>query len=158
MASQRALIIDDNRMLAATVADILSESGFEVDVAYSGLDGLIMWRERPADLVIVDVDLPDIGGLKIARRLLRRAVECHLVVMSAEDPQRLLPLIEELGATFLAKPFTPSHLVATVRLVVQQRTARRVLSAGQGRGARRLLGSRRPPALLQHSRPGPKDH
>ena len=145
---QRVLIVDDNESLAATVADILSESGFEVEVASSGAQALVAWRSRPADLVVVDVDLPDIGGLTVARRLLRRSAA--LVVTSARDPERLIPMCEQLGAVFLAKPFSLSHLVATIRLLFERRGWREALAAPEGRPPSRLLGPRKPRALLQH--------
>jgi two-component system catabolic regulation response regulator CreB len=147
---RRVLVVDDNRSLAATVAEILSDGGYEVDVVTSGAQALITWRSRPADLVVLDVDLPDIGGLAVARRLARRVAHLGLVVMSANDPQRLIPACEELGAVFLAKPFSPSHLMATVRLILD-RIQRRVPTEDT-RPATRLLGPRKPLALLQHFR------
>jgi DNA-binding response OmpR family regulator len=149
MAPHRVLVVDDNASLAATVAEILGDYGFEVHVVSTGAQALIAWRTRPADLVVVDVDLPDVGGLTVARRIARRRGDCGLVVMSARDPQRLIPLCEDLGAVFLAKPFSPSHLIATVRLIVERR---RALATGESRPSLRLLGPRKPAALLQHSR------
>ncbi len=152
MPPQRALVVDDNAGLAETVAEILSDSGFEVEVVASGVDALAVWRRHPADLVVVDVDLPDIGGLTLARRLARRAEGgCKLLVMSAGEPRGLLGLCEELGAAFLAKPFSPAHLVATIRAVLE--------GGGLGTGtgpaagaARLLLGPRHPRRLLPASR------
>jgi len=153
MAQARALVIDDNRALADTVAEILAERGFEVEVASSGVQALVRWREHPADLVVLDVDLPDIGGMTLARRLARRTAGCNLVVMSARDPQRLLPRCEELGAVFLAKPFSPAHLIAAIRLMLRPQATPRRSPPPSGHGQRRLLTARRPRALLQHSRP-----
>ena len=173
MTAFRALVIDNNLALAETVAEILADRGYAVDVATSGVQALVAWRNRPADLVLLDVDLPDIGGLALARRLARRAGGCTLVVMSAGDPQRLTPLCQELGASFLAKPFTASHLATVVRLVVQQRVEGAELGKGDGsllceapRGQflqktpvpfsepiRHLLAHTEPRALLQRPRP-----
>jgi len=146
MAVQRALVIDDNESLAETLAEVLEESGFEVTVASSGVEALLAWRARPADLVVVDIDLPDIGGLRLARRFVHRAEGCKFVVMSAGDPRHLSGPCEELGAVFLAKPFSLAHLTATLRVVVE-----RVSSPAlpPPRAARRLLGVRGPRALLQ---------
>lgn len=151
MPQQRALVVDDNAGLAETVAEILSDSGFEVEVVASGVDALAVWRRHPADLVVLDVDLPDIGGLRLARRLVRRAERgCKLLLMSAGEPGGLLALCEELGATFLAKPFSPAHLLATIRLVLEGET----LAAPAVQPAPRpLLGPRQPHRLLPAARP-----
>jgi len=153
VAAFRALVIDNNLALAETVAEILADRGYAVDVATSGVQALVAWRNRPADLVVLDVDLPDIGGLALARRLARRAGGCTLVVMSAGDPQRLTPLCQELGATFLAKPFTAAHLATVVRLVVQQRVESAEPPSPAARDFRHLLAHTRPRALLQRPRP-----
>jgi len=150
MASQRALIIDNNVSLAETVAEILAESGFEVEVACSGLEALVVWRRRPANVVVLDVDLPDIEGVRLARRLARRAEATRLVVMSAGEPERLLRLCEELGAEFLAKPFSPGNLLAAIKRMLDFGREERPEAAP--RAARRLLGPRQPMGLLQHSR------
>lgn len=150
MAARRALIVDDNKRLAETLAGILCDTGFEVAVVSSGVQALIAWREQPADLVILDVDLPDIRGVTLARRLLRRAAGCDVVVTSAGDPERLLPLCEEMGAIFLPKPFSRAHFAAAMQTLARKEAGRTAAAAS---GPRRLLGSRRPRALLQHSRP-----
>jgi two-component system response regulator MtrA len=148
MAQQRALIVDNNASLAEAVAEILAGSGFEVDVALSGVDALAAWRVRPADLVVLDVDLPDIGGLTLARRLMRRAAGCKLLVMSAGEPQSLSALCEEVGAAFLAKPFSPAHLVSVIRLVLGGETGRSARPT-----VRPLLGPRSLRRLLPQERP-----
>jgi len=148
MAEQRALVIDDNVGLAETVGEILSDRGFVVEVASTGIEALVAWRRRPAQLLVVDVDLPDIGGLKLARRLLLRARACRLVVMSARAPEQILPLCEQLGAVLLTKPFSPSHLVATVQLVLRSEARR----SQPDRREQRLLGPSKPRPQLQHRR------
>ena len=150
MSNLRVLIVDDNVSLADTVADILAGEGFEVDVASCGVDALIAWRSHPAELVIVDVDLPDIGGMRIARRLARRG-NCSLVVMTAHDPADMLPQVKELGAELLSKPFSPSRLLTAIRGVVEER-ARPTRPPRTRPARRRLLASRRPKALIQHLR------
>ncbi|MFP4056829.1 MAG: response regulator transcription factor [Candidatus Brocadiia bacterium] len=151
MAQANILIVDDNASLAETVAELLAEHGFAVRVATSGAEALVASRLCPVDAVVVDVDLPDIGGLKLARRLARRHRGTAIVVMSAREPQRLVPRCEEMGARFVAKPFSPRRLVATVRAVVEQRQ----LEAPRRHRSRlpRLLGPRRPRALLQGALP-----
>ena len=156
MLTPRVLVIDNNASLAETVAEVLSERGFTVHTAFSGVEALALWRRQPADLVMVDVDLPDIGGLVLARRLLRRAEGVRLVVMSAGEQERLMRLCDELGAALLSKPFSPSGLIATIRRVLERHAAKGWAAAAPQHDASRLLGPRCPRALLQHSRPLPR--
>jgi len=155
MTPPRALVVDNNTSLAATVGELLAESGFEVEVVASGVDALVVWRRQPADLVVVDVDLPDIGGLTLARRLLRRAAGCKLLVMSAGESQGLLDLCEELGVAFLAKPFSAARLAAMVRRMAEHAAgASQPGACGVARAERAPLCARGPRALLpQHGRP-----
>jgi DNA-binding response OmpR family regulator len=145
----RVLIVDDNASLAETVAGILEDAGFEVEAVPSGTQALIAWRRSPAQLVLVDVDLPDIGGVRLARRLAHRA-ECGLLVMSAREPQQMASVCRELGAAFLAKPFSPSRLLTAVRATLEKlRRAQKERAASP----RQLQGPRPPRALLQHATP-----
>ena len=147
MDSTRVLIVDDNASLAESLAEFLSDEGFDVTRATSGAEALSTWRADPADLVVVDVDLPDIQGIKIARRLVRRSHDCLVVVMSARPPEEMVPLCRDLVAQFLPKPFSPRRLLATIRRVAQEH-ARKVAEARRPR-PRLLLEVRTPRALLQ---------
>ena len=148
METRHALIADDNVTLADTVGEILNDHGFDVTVVTSGAEVLVAWRERPADVAVLDVGLPDIGGLRLARRLSRRRHRCGLVLMSAHDPEILLPHCDELGAGFLAKPFSPARLLAAVDTILQ----RRAEETARGAGGPRLLGGSAPRGLLQYFR------
>ena len=66
---QRLLMIDDDARLAAMVRDYLAASGYGVDVAGDVASGIAALRARPADLLILDLMLPDGDGLDVCRRL-----------------------------------------------------------------------------------------
>ena len=148
MDSRHVLVADDNASLADTVGEILSDHGLDVTVVTSGTEVLVTWRERPADVAVLDVDLPDIGGLRLARRLSARRHRCGLVLMSAREPELVVPHCDVLGAGFLAKPFSPGGLLEMVDAML----ARRAEALARGRGPRRRLGPRGPRGLLQHIR------
>jgi DNA-binding response OmpR family regulator len=142
----RALIVDDNRSLAETVADVLETEGYEPEVVASGAEALIVWRQRPADLLVVDVDLPDIEGLRLARRLAGRG-SVDVVVMSARQRSGLMGECRRLGGVFLPKPFSPRRLLSAIRSALRpvQRSRERLPLPGTPR----LLGPRKPRGLLQ---------
>jgi len=148
MDPRRVLVADDNVSLADTVGEILNDHGFDVTVVTSGTEVLLAWRERPADVAVLDVDLPDIGGLRLARRLASRRHRCGLVLMSARDPEDLRPRVEAVGAEFLPKPFSPKHLLGTVEALVRHL---RDAASRQGNSPL-LLGAQVPRALLDRLR------
>jgi DNA-binding response OmpR family regulator len=144
----RVLIVDDNTSLAESLAEFLEDEGFDAKMAGSGAEALSAWRRAPADLVVVDVDLPDIQGLKVARRLVRRSQGCSVVVMSARSADDVLPVCRELGAQFLPKPFSPRRLLAAIRRLAKERAAPSS-DASRSRRPHLLLEVRSPRALLQ---------
>lgn len=147
MSCRRALVVDDNRSLAETVGEILADEGFEAEVATSAVEALLAWRETPADLVVADLDLPDVDGVRLARRLGRRAGRCRFILTSARRPSDRSGICEELGAVFLSKPFSPGAFRAAVRAVFTE-PERKFLAGGE---EVRLLGPARPQGLLEGS-------
>jgi DNA-binding response OmpR family regulator len=114
------LIVDDEPRIAAIAGDYLRHAGFSVVTAETGASGLERMRSvRPA-LVVLDLRLPDMDGIDVARAL--RAVSNVPIVMltaRAEESDRLLGL--DAGADdYLVKPFSPRELVARVRAVLRR--------------------------------------
>jgi two-component system alkaline phosphatase synthesis response regulator PhoP len=114
------LIVDDEPRIAAIAGDYLRHAGFSVVTAETGASGLERMRTvRPA-LVVLDLRLPDMDGIDVARAL--RAVSNVPIVMltaRAEESDRLLGL--DAGADdYVVKPFSPRELVARVRAVLRR--------------------------------------
>ncbi len=76
---QRILVIDDDPAVTSLLKRGLSYEGFAVDTAKSGAEGLTIARERPSDLVILDVMMPGLGGFEVLQRL--RAADEQLPVL-----------------------------------------------------------------------------
>jgi len=120
------LIVDDEPRIAAIAGDYLRHAGFSVVTAETGAAGLERMRSvRPA-LVVLDLRLPDMDGIDVARAL--RAVSNVPIVMltaRAEESDRLLGL--DAGADdYVVKPFSPRELVARVRAVLRRSGAKTV--------------------------------
>ncbi len=124
MSTQRLLMIEDDVRLAGMVGEYLSQSGFAVDHAVDGVAGLAALQDKPVDLVVLDLMLPDIDGLEVCRRL--RALPGDvartpvLMLTAKGDPMdRIVGL--ELGADdYLPKPFEPRELLARIRAVLRR--------------------------------------
>ena len=70
--SRRVLIIDDNRNWVDSLAAILIADGYEVDVAYGGQEGVEAALQNPPDVVLLDIEMPEVSGYEAARRLRSR--------------------------------------------------------------------------------------
>src|SRR5712691_12581972 len=121
------LVVDDEPSIAQIAGDYLRHAGFAVITAANGVDALAAARTRRPDLIVLDLGLPRMDGLDVARAL-RRDGDVPIIMLTAriEESDRLTGL--ELGADdYMTKPFSPRELVARVRSVL-----RRVDAAGAG--------------------------
>ncbi len=118
--SQRILIVEDERKLAALVQDYLHQSGFETRIVTEGLEALPAFRQFVPDLVLLDLMLPGRDGMDICRDI-RSSSQTPIIMVTArvEEIDRLLGL--ELGADdYVCKPFSPREVVARVKAVLRR--------------------------------------
>lgn len=128
MAQQRILIIDDDADIVKTLTANLELDGFFVISAGSGNEGLAAVQRHAPDLVLLDLNLPDVDGIKVCQ-ILRRENDVPVIMLSARDTvsDKLLGL--ECGADdYLVKPFNSLELSARIRTVL--RRARRSEPSG----------------------------
>ncbi len=119
----RVLIVDDEEDLLDLLAYNLEVSGFQVERAATGRRAVELASERPPDLVLLDVMLPDLQGFEVLRilrgREQTRAVPVILLTAKGEEPDVLVGF--ELGADdYVVKPFSPRELLARVRAVLKR--------------------------------------
>ncbi|MBX0330128.1 response regulator transcription factor [Oscillochloris sp. ZM17-4] len=120
--SQRILIVEDEAEIAGYLRRGLVYEGYAVEVAGTGAGALAAARERPPDLVILDLGLPDIDGLDVARRL-RAGPPLSILMLTARDAvtDRVAGL--EGGADdYLTKPFAFEELLARVHVQLRRRS------------------------------------
>jgi diguanylate cyclase (GGDEF)-like protein len=115
----KALVIEDSRTSQAMIAHLLRDIGIEPVQAENGLRGLELYAERRPDLILLDVVLPDIDGLEVARRI--RAAEgpgdwTPIVFLTGRASDADLEAgIEAGGDDYLVKPLNPIVFAAKVR-------------------------------------------
>jgi DNA-binding response OmpR family regulator len=120
--SAKILVVDDEAKIVKLVRTYLERSGFVVVEASDGQTALIQARREKPDLVVLDLGLPGIDGLEVAR-ILRRERDTPIIMLTAriEDTDKIVGL--ELGADdYVTKPFNPRELVARVRAVLRRAT------------------------------------
>ncbi|MEA2972752.1 MAG: two-component system, OmpR family, alkaline phosphatase synthesis response regulator PhoP [Actinomycetota bacterium] len=128
--TRTVLVVDDEPKILQVVRDYLADAGFTVTTASDGTTALAQARAVPPDLVVLDLGLPGIDGLDVARELQRRGpVPIIMLTARSDEVDRILGL--ELGADdYLVKPFSPRELVARVRAVL--RRTERAAAGGDG--------------------------
>jgi two-component system, OmpR family, response regulator RegX3 len=123
ISKKKVLVIEDERPIAEPLADALRREGFDVRLAETAADGLEAFSAQGADIVLLDVMLPDGDGREVLRRI-RQTSRVPVVMVSArgEEMDRVLGL--ELGADdYVTKPFSAAELVARMRAVMRRAAA-----------------------------------
>ncbi len=117
------LVVDDEVKIVQLARDYLEHAGFSVLAAGDGKSALALARSTKPDLVILDLGLPEMDGLDVARALRKNSnVPIIMLTARAEESDKLIGL--ELGADdYIAKPFSPKELVARVRAVLRRSDA-----------------------------------
>ena len=114
------LIIEDEPELVKVLRAYLEKAGYTVLAAGRGDTGLTAWEQRKPDLVILDLNLPGMDGLDVAREI-RRKGNTPIIMLTArvEETDELIGL--ELGADdYIPKPFSPRVVVARVRALLRR--------------------------------------
>lgn len=116
----RALIVDDDRVLADVVAFTLRREGFEVLLAHDGVSGLRRWQEDQPDLVILDVNMPKMDGFEVCRKI-REQSDTPILLLTVRGEEDDIVAGLELGADdYIVKPFSPRQLIARARAILRR--------------------------------------
>ncbi|HEM61694.1 MAG TPA: response regulator transcription factor [Chloroflexi bacterium] len=114
------LVVDDEPKIVRQARDYLERGGFRVIEAADGKTALVRARSERPDLIVLDLNLPQMDGLDVCRAL-RKESEVPIIMLTArvDETDRLIGL--ELGADdYITKPFSPRELVARVRAVLRR--------------------------------------
>jgi two-component system alkaline phosphatase synthesis response regulator PhoP len=118
--SSSILIVEDEAELAQVLRDYLERAGYIVHSVHDGVSAVSHFQHKPADLVLLDLNLPGMDGLDVAHQLRRNSdVPIIMVTARVEETDRLVGL--EIGADdYIVKPFSPREVVARVRAVLRR--------------------------------------
>src|SRR5512143_3071237 len=116
----KALIVDDDRVLADVVAFALRREGFEVVQAFDGPSALACWAEEKPDLIVLDVNLPKMDGFTVCQRI-RREADTPIIMLTVRGEDDDIVHGLELGADhYISKPFSPRQGVARAQAVLRR--------------------------------------
>lgn len=114
------LVIDDDKDIVQIIKGNLELDGYEVLAAFNGRSGLDAARAHRPSLVILDLNLPDIDGMKVCQ-ILRREFEFPIIMLTARDGVSDLVLGFEYGADdYMVKPFNSLELSARIKAVLKR--------------------------------------
>ena len=118
--SLRILVVDDETQITRVLRRSLSARGYEVQTANDGEEALSVFAQWPADLVITDPSMPQMGGLELCRRL-RSTSQVPLIVLSVKGEERTKVEALDAGADdYVTKPFGIDELLARVRATLRR--------------------------------------
>lgn len=116
--SKKILIMDDEKIVADTLAIIFSKNGFECRVSYTATEALIHVDTFCPDLLVCDVTMPDMNGLDAASTILKRCPYCRVIVLTGQysnlAPARAWAKQYPGSAKVLTKPLMPDVLLREV--------------------------------------------
>jgi DNA-binding response OmpR family regulator len=122
----RVLVVEDEVRLSSALKRGLEAEGFTVDVAANGSDGLWLATEQTYDVIMLDIMLPGINGLKICQTLRAKENWTPVLMLTAKDGEFDEAEALEIGADdFLSKPFSYTVLVARLRALIRRGTSAR---------------------------------
>lgn len=133
----RILLVEDEPDLADPLAYLLRREGYEVEIAEDGPGALTAFRERGADIVLLDLMLPGMPGTEVCRQI-RSTSAVPIIMLTAKDSEVDIVVGLELGADdYITKPYSSRELLARMRAVL-----RRVVQAEGELDERVLEGGR----------------
>ncbi|AOT02189.1 response regulator transcription factor [Arthrobacter sp. U41] len=149
IASDVAVVVEDDADVRNLLSAALLQSGFEVHIASAGREGVDVVRDQQADLVILDVGLPDIDGLEVLRRI-RQFSNAYVVMVTGrtEEPD-LLTALHAGADDYITKPFRPREMRA--RIAAMMRRPRRQDSGDHPDPAHQAPSDQRDDSVFRHN-------
>jgi DNA-binding NtrC family response regulator len=107
----RLLVIEDEPILRRTITDRLEDEGYTVRAEKDGTAGLNAWREAPYDIVLLDLVMPGVGGIRVLEEIRAEDAEVPVLIMSAHGTVETAVQAMKLGSSeFVTKPFSLEEL------------------------------------------------
>ncbi|MBI3288718.1 MAG: response regulator transcription factor [Elusimicrobia bacterium] len=124
ISGHRILIIEDSELISSTVEALLSDKGFEVEIAKTAEEGFQKIRARLPSLIYMDVNLPDMDGMQLCRLLRKdpatRYVPILVCTAHARSPEQRAAGLRDGADDYLLKPFQPEELFERVHALLRR--------------------------------------
>ncbi|MCW8329932.1 response regulator transcription factor [Photobacterium sp. SDRW27] len=114
------LVVDDDVQLCELLKEVLAEEGYDVHCEHCGESGLAYMQNNAIDLVLLDVMLPNIDGLQVARRICQRFATPILMLTALGDEPSMLEGLQAGADQYIAKPFRVPELLARITVILRR--------------------------------------
>ncbi len=114
----RIMVVDDSNAVRQSLAFALKNAGYEVIEASNGIDALTLMKEHPIGLFISDVNMPEMDGITLLRKIKEDRENKHapVIMLTTESDAEMISLGKQAGAkAWMIKPFQPEQLVDAVK-------------------------------------------
>jgi two-component system response regulator RegX3 len=126
----RVLVVEDEEAFSDVLSYMLRKEGFEVSLASTGTAALTEFDRTGADIVLLDLMLPEMPGTEVCRQLRQRS-NVPIIMVTARDSEIDKVVGLEIGADdYVTKPYSPRELVARIRAVLRRQSSDAVEHAG----------------------------
>ena len=118
------LIVDDERSIRVSLRTILSNIGFEIVEAARGEEALSLVRTAPFDAVLLDINMPGMGGVEVCRLLRQESARLPIVMLTVQGSEdRKVEALEAGADDYITKPFQLRELIARLKAAVRRNKA-----------------------------------
>ncbi|MBA3288752.1 MAG: response regulator transcription factor [Acidimicrobiia bacterium] len=114
------LFIEDDDQIRLAMRMALEDEGYEVREAPDGVSGMAAFAEREADLVLLDLRLPDMSGFDVCRGLRARSIVPIIIITAQTDTYDLVAGLEAGADDYITKPVVPKELAARIRALLRR--------------------------------------
>jgi two-component system chemotaxis response regulator CheY len=116
--AKKIMVVDDSNAVRQSLAFALKNAGYEVIEASNGIDALTLMKEHPIGLFISDVNMPEMDGITLLRKIKEDRENKHapVIMLTTESDAEMISLGKQAGAkAWMIKPFQPEQLVDAVK-------------------------------------------
>ena len=118
---EKILIVEDDRATRKALQQLFEAEGFAVETAQNGAEGLAVFRATKPSFVILDLQMPQMGGRDACRDIRKQSEDVPIIILTGSVDEVNRVLLLELGADdYVTKPFSPKELLARVRAVLRR--------------------------------------
>ncbi len=120
MSLEKILVVDDDINLCRILAEELSDVGYQTHYITGGSEALEYLKNNSVDLLLLDLNMPDVDGFDVLQELAKRETKPKVIVLTAYADVKSAIESAKLGANdFLSKPYDFDELLITIRKVIQ---------------------------------------
>ena len=116
----RVLVVDDDIQLCELLGEVLESEGYHVDTVHCGEAALEFIQSNLVDLVLLDVMLPNLSGIQVARRICQRFATPILMLTALNDDASMLDGYQAGADQYIAKPFNVPELLTRIKVILRR--------------------------------------